>query len=189
MVTLIRKTSFLMVVLPLVVVLATCAFRHDRTLPAPHASMHPGDHERSITVDGRHRSYRVHVPPSYTSRVAHALVVVLHGGGGTATTAMRMTGMSAMADHAGFVVVYPNGTGRLPTRSLTWNVGTCCGYAATEQIDDVSFVARMLDDLRHQVSVDDTRVYVTGFRMARCWPIAWRVSLTIASPRLRQSPG
>ena len=156
------KTWTLIAVLPLVLVLAQCGFRHNRTLPQPHATMHPGDHERSITVDGRHRSYIVHVPPAYTSRAAHALVVVLHGGGGTAKTAMRMTGMSAKADHEGFLVVYPNGTGRLPTRSLTWNAGTCCGYAVQEQIDDVTFVARLLDALHHEFTIDDRRIYATG---------------------------
>ena len=38
------------------------------------------------------------------------LVLVLHGGGGNAANAERMTGFTAVARSEGFIVVYPEGT-------------------------------------------------------------------------------
>jgi hypothetical protein len=42
-------------------------------------------------------------------------------------------------DKEGFIVVYPNGCGKLPNRFLTWNAGFCCGYSLENDVDDVGF--------------------------------------------------
>jgi poly(3-hydroxybutyrate) depolymerase len=70
--------------------------------------------------------------------------------------------MDALAERAGFIVVYPNGTGRLDEKLLTWNAGLCCGYAMTEKVDDVGFVRALLDALATRAPVDTARVYATG---------------------------
>jgi polyhydroxybutyrate depolymerase len=69
--------------------------------------------------------------------------------------------MSEKADQAGFIAVYPSGSGRLP-RALTWNGGNCCGYAMVNNIDDVAFIRKLLDDLASVVNVDARRVFATG---------------------------
>ena len=90
------------------------------------------------------------------------VVISLHGGGGSAEGQQQHTRMDELADREGFIVVYPDGSGRLKNRLLTWNAGTCCGYAMTEHVDDVNFIAAMLDDLAQRVSIDTRRVYATG---------------------------
>ncbi len=70
--------------------------------------------------------------------------------------------MDVLADERGFLVVYPNGTGPFEDRLLTWNAGTCCGYARDNQIDDIEFVRVLLDDLGAQIPIDAERVYATG---------------------------
>jgi polyhydroxybutyrate depolymerase len=72
---------------------------------------------------------------------------------------VRITGFNAQADAAGFVAVYPNGSGRKPA----WNGGDCCGEAAANQVDDVGFVRALIEDLSTLVDVDRKRVYATGF--------------------------
>jgi polyhydroxybutyrate depolymerase len=37
--------------------------------------------------------------------------------------------MDLLADAEGFIAVYPDGTGRMRDRLLTWNAGTCCAYS------------------------------------------------------------
>jgi polyhydroxybutyrate depolymerase len=69
--------------------------------------------------------------------------------------------MDGLADRAGFVVVYPDGTGRF-RRFLTWNAGTCCGNAMIERVDDVGFVLAVLDDCARRTPIDRRRVYATG---------------------------
>ena len=44
----------------------------------PRAS---GDHTRTLQVDGRERSYVVHVPPHYDPQGPTPVVLVFHGGG------------------------------------------------------------------------------------------------------------
>jgi polyhydroxybutyrate depolymerase len=101
----------------------------------------------------------LHVPPRLSDPAP--LVLVLHGGDGTAEATERFSGFSAVADANGFLAVYPNGTGRLE-KVLTWNGGNCCGYAMHNKVDDVAFTTALLDDLAKVVKVDATRVYATG---------------------------
>jgi polyhydroxybutyrate depolymerase len=130
---------------------------------AAAAPLGPGDHERRIQWDGRARSYRIHVPPSYAPGRPTPLVLNFHGGGGNAADQEKNSVMNATADARGFIVVYPNGTGPLPRRFLSFNAGMCCGYAQKQNIDDVGFVRAMLDDLQRVLSIDPARVYATGF--------------------------
>ena len=119
---------------------------------------HPG----SLHIGGRTRTYFVHTPPGYNPTVPTPLVIVLHGGGGNAEGAEKMSGMSAIADAQNFLVAYPNGTGAFRDRLLTWNIGVCCGYAMKNGVDDVAFLSALLDKLEHSYAVDPRRVYVTG---------------------------
>ncbi|MBI4026017.1 MAG: hypothetical protein HY360_13610 [Verrucomicrobia bacterium] len=121
----------------------------------------PGDSSRSIVVDGRTRTFLVHIPPSHADAKAFPLVLAFHGGGVNAETMIRFSGLNEKADEAGFMVVYPNGTGRLE-KILTWNAGNCCGYAMNQKVDDVRFVRELLDDLGKAVQFDPNRVYATG---------------------------
>ena len=89
----------------------------------------PGDHTRTLKHDGRTRSYIVHIPPKYDSKQPTPLVLAFHGGGGNAQVMKRFYGLNDKADKEGFIVAYPNGTGR-SENILTWNGGNCCGYAS-----------------------------------------------------------
>src|SRR5437870_1696090 len=88
----------------------------------------PGDHTRTLTVGDRKRTYLVHVPKSYDGRKPYPVVLVYHGGGSNAEQMVKFCGLNETADRAGFLAVYPHGTGKLE-KVLTWNGGNCCGYA------------------------------------------------------------
>jgi polyhydroxybutyrate depolymerase len=109
------------------------------------------------------RSYAVLVPPSVQhSKKKVPLVMVLHGGGGSADHAMKVSDFSQKAMKEGFVVVYPNGSGRMKDKLLTWNAGHCCGFGMRNKIDDVAFLSEVIDQVAENYSVDTKRVYVTG---------------------------
>lgn len=133
-----------------------------RDVTATPAALSPGDTTRTIRHGGRERSYTVHVPPGLDPARAAPAVLVFHGGGGNADNVRRMTGFDAVADAEGFIVVYPNGTGRLRERLLTWNGGQCCGYAVEQSVDDVGFVRALLADLGTVARLDTRRIYATG---------------------------
>lgn len=110
---------------------------------------------------GTERTYVVRIPSSLPAgRVP--LVIVLHGGGGNAFIAERMTGFTEKANREGFIVVYPDGSGRRGTSLLTWNARHCCGYAMENDVDDVGFIRALIDKLVADGRVDASRVYVTG---------------------------
>ena len=62
------------------------------------------------------------------------------------------SGLNRKADEAGFIAVYPNGTGHFS--SFTWNGGNCCGSAMRNNVDDVAFINTLLDDLIGSYHVD-----------------------------------
>ncbi|MCC6299985.1 MAG: prolyl oligopeptidase family serine peptidase [Anaerolineales bacterium] len=128
-----------------------------RTVPAT-----PTDSTQSIMHDGIERTYILHVPASYDEDEPTPLVLAFHGGGGNAENQRRTSGFNDLADEKGFIVVYPNGSGRLEDAILTWNGGTCCGYASTNQIDDVGFVRAVIAELQAEYNIDPKRIYATG---------------------------
>ena len=139
------------------------AFLHGFALLAtalPAAALAPGDHDLTVRSGGTERHYILHVPPSLPA--SPPLVLSFHGGGGNAKAHKDYVRTDAVADREGFLVAYPDGSGRVPGRLLTWNAGTCCGYAAAARVDDVGFVRALLDDLAARQPYDPARVYATG---------------------------
>jgi len=117
------------------------------------AALAPGDHRFTL----HERAYIVHVPPGAGGRPL-PVVVNLHGGGGNAENQQRYSGMDRVADREHFLVVYPDGTGRLK-RMLVWNAGTCCGASVA---DDVGFIRAVIDDVAKRTPIDRKRVFATG---------------------------
>jgi polyhydroxybutyrate depolymerase len=122
----------------------------------------PGDHTRTLKVGDLDRNYLVHVPKQYDSKTPMPLVLSFHGGGSNAEQMVKFCGLNEKADEAGFIVVYPNGTGRLENRLLSFNGGNCCSYAMTNKIDDVEFTRNILDDLAKSANIDPKWVFATG---------------------------
>jgi polyhydroxybutyrate depolymerase len=101
------------------------------------------------------RSYRLYVPAGATSPAP--VVVMLHGGFGSAQQAERAYGWDQLADGAKFVVVYPDGEAR------AWNTnGGCCGRPSRDGVDDVGFITAAVEDVAANLAVDRSRIYATG---------------------------
>ena len=129
---------------------------------ASAATLAPGNHEFSIARQQPGRSYLVRIPPQAASGTALPVVINFHGGGAHANEQKVYSRMDAAADRDGYVAVYPNGSGGIGGRLLTWNAGACCGPAAASQVDDVGFSLAVLEDLANRLPIDRARVYATG---------------------------
>ena len=130
----------------------------------------PGRYQIELLVDGLERSYLVYVPREYDARTPLPLVLMLHGGGGTARAALWETGWDRKADEAGFLVALPNASPPDPSRRPSfarnpqlWNDGSDRFYERQAPVDDVHFVALLLEDLAARFAVDPAQIFVTGF--------------------------
>lgn len=110
-----------------------------------------------LTYGGRERDYRVYVPGSLTETPV-PLVIGMHGGFGSGEQFANTTRFDEQAEAGRFIVVYPDGTGAVPT----WNGGRCCGYAAREDVDDVGFIAALIDQMSADYPIDPARVFAVG---------------------------
>jgi polyhydroxybutyrate depolymerase len=118
---------------------------------------------QTLNHEGLARTYVVRTPSGLAQHGGRVpLVLVLHGGGGNAGNAESMTGFSEKAEKEGFIVVYPEGTGRFRKKHLTWNAGHCCGIAMKRRVNDVGFIDTLIDKLLVDYPVDPKRIYATG---------------------------
>ena len=133
------------------ILLAGCSAR-DTSAPA---SLPTGSSEQQIVVDGVTRDFRVFIPDDLPTSAP--LVVMMHGGFGSAQQAEDAYGWDPAATAHGFVVVYPNGEDR------AWNVGGgCCGKSGTKNVDDVAFISAVVASVEASVSIDENKVFATG---------------------------
>ena len=112
-------------------------------------------------VDGRERSYRLYVPSRLPDGPA-PLFVGLHGGTGWADQFALNDHIEGLAESNGFLVVHPDGVKVGGGPGGVWNGGICCGVAAREGIDDVGFVAAVIDRVEADFDVDPARVFAYG---------------------------
>jgi pimeloyl-ACP methyl ester carboxylesterase len=94
-------------------------------------------------------SVLVHLP-AHAARIG---VIVLHSFGHTAAEPASQ-GWSTAADRHRFVALYPE-------RGTSWNAGLCCGSAADEQRDDVSWLAGAITLAQTKYHLQT--IYLVGF--------------------------
>ena len=117
------------------------------------ASAGPGDPPGALTIGGLQRTYLVHAP---AGGAPVGLVLNLHGAGQTGGQQAALTGYDAVADQYGFVVAYPDGI------DLSWADGRGASVPDREGIDDVGFLAALIDRLSVEYGIPAGRVFVTG---------------------------
>ena len=112
----------------------------------------------SMLHDGVTREYIVYVPAVYNGSSSVPLLFNFHGYGMSANNQMSYGNMRAVADTAGFIVVYPQGT--LFWGSPHWNVGS---WTLGSTADDIGFTEAMIDTLAANYNIDLNRVYSCGY--------------------------
>jgi polyhydroxybutyrate depolymerase len=116
--------------------------------------------QRRILSGGLDRQFDLYVPSNYRSVKPAPLVFNFHGFTADPESQDRLSGMSLLAEDAGFILATPKGTGN--EEALGWNAGDCCGQAALANVDDVAFTSDMIDWISAEYCVDPSRIYATG---------------------------
>ena len=115
-----------------------------------------------IKHGARARRYHLHVPAHAQNHPGLPVLVVLHGGGGNGAQVRATTGFDKLGVQSGFIVAFPDGTGLLPKKLLTWNSGGIDVYASRNKVDDVAFLKSVVVDIQKKVPVNSDRIYVVG---------------------------
>jgi polyhydroxybutyrate depolymerase len=121
-------------------------------ISASPAGADPVDPPGVLTFGGLPRTYLVHTPAG----APNGLVINLHGAGMTGQQQADLTDYNGVADRYGFVVAYPDGI------DTTWADGRGASLPDRQGVDDVGFLAALIDRLSHEYGIPAGRVLVTG---------------------------
>lgn len=135
--------------------------------PAPVA---PWDRVENVRLGSLNRHFIVHVPPGFDPKQKLAVVIMLHGAGGTGQQAIEQTGWDRKADHEDFIAVFPDGVPEHPKQPpsfllnpQTWNEGSGRHASGKRNDDDIGFISYIIETLESRYGADPARIYVTGF--------------------------
>lgn len=116
----------------------------------------PGDHEVSVNVGARIRTFILHVPPNPV--IAHRpLILVFHGADDTPSSTIQETDFEQVADDDGELVAFLQGYDN------TWNEGTGTSAAALAHVNDVAFTQTVITKIEDLVTFNHARIAAAGF--------------------------
>ncbi len=122
-----------------------------RPVRAPEAAPVAQPGVNTLVINGEVRRYHLHLPPD-PPNIGMALLVSLHGLGGSAEEQERLSGASELADREGFAVIYPEGQ----------LIGRQMGWITLPDSEDVLFLRTVVATLQDQLNLDPGRIYLTG---------------------------
>lgn len=127
----------------------------------------------SASFGGQVRAYRTYVPVNYDPSKPAALIVVLHGLGGSMNDAASV-GITDVADTANIILLSPQAldyNSPLGVIEAAWNSGVAVTipgmgtFAVNADVDDVGFIQSMMDTAMVHYSIRQERTYVCGASM------------------------
>lgn len=112
----------------------------------------------TLTHDGLTRNYLLTIPSSVDPQQPAPLLIALHPIMSSANAMRALTGLDTTSALHGMVVAYPQ------AHSGYWDDGrsTTNLYAPEGSIDDLGFLATLIEDIAAHTSIDNDRVYLTG---------------------------
>jgi len=135
--------------------------------------------EGSITLDtgwmeygGYNRTCGYYVPTSYNaSGDPVPLLFSFHGLGSNGPDQEILTSFAELAEQEGFIAVFPDATVLsgyhpilpvLPNANIQWNLGGPGSLQYYYDVDDLGFIAELVDKFKTDYNIDASRVYATG---------------------------
>lgn len=115
---------------------------------------------------GQARSWVLYLPPQYDPAQPIPMVVALHGRFDTGANFAVATQFNAIAAREGFAVLYPDGqffvSGSRIDRQWSYIKGLDF-FPVQPAIDDIAYLRDLIEDLSERVTLDRSRLYLTGF--------------------------
>jgi polyhydroxybutyrate depolymerase len=112
-----------------------------------------------LSHQGVQRAALLHQPAPTVGHPA-AVMIALHGLGGTGSDFEQWAGFDAVADREGFVTVYPDAI------EGKWSYGrpiiAAMPMIGDEPVDDVGYLRLVIDELIDKKIADPSTIYVSG---------------------------
>ena len=147
--------------------------------PSPAVQNISGTYNHTVEVNGVSRQYIVYVPASANGGTNAPVLFMIHGTNQTGQYHYSTNLWNSKAEQEGFIVVYPtaliychydDGVERTCTKWAAGDLGEtdvnlgalpmCPGQVLN---DDVAFFDEMINEIKSEYSVDNKRIYATGF--------------------------
>ncbi len=112
---------------------------------------------RALAHAGVQRSVGLYVPASHEPARPAPLIVALHGRFSSAKALHALSGLAAVADRRGAIVIYPQTVGGF------WNDGGDAALRREAAQDDAGFVAAAIEAVAGQYAIDRARIFLVGY--------------------------
>lgn len=137
----------------------------NNTTDGAPTTLTPGQSTINLTIGGRARTAILYVPTIATT--TSQLTIALHGNGDTDSNFLATSGLKALADHDGTVLVVPQGITRNVVVTLLNQTIPGIDWDAYNSAADGNIDLPFLDQLRNQIvathQVDANHVFVFGY--------------------------
>jgi len=129
------------------------------------------DSVHTLTFGGLQRVISFIFQSRLTIVIHYRLYLIFMEVRATRKARLSMSGFNTLADEKTFIVVYPNGSGLLGDKLLTWNAAAVAVIRINHNIDDVGFIRALLADIESSYKVDPSGVYANRFIQRRYFRI------------------
>lgn len=118
---------------------------------------------RTMELDGYTRVWYEYVPEHVkTLNSPVPLITIQHGRGSSAEAFFDISAMSCVAEERDFIVCFPEAGVHQQKPGGLRNVLLWNGEYEGENIDDVAFILKMIEDVKSRYKIDSQRIYACG---------------------------
>ncbi len=110
----------------------------------------------SLQFNGIKRTYKVYKPKGFDASASVPMIIALHGRGANGKNGAKHMRLNPVADLHNTIVVYPDGHKR------SWDDGRNTTPASKAGVDDIAFMAHLIDVLKKDLPVDESKIYMIG---------------------------
>ena len=115
------------------------------------------------TIDAGRGTLPLYVPSTYDAETPTPLIVLLHGYSSSGEGQNTYMGISPLVDTYGFILVSPDGTKEASdAENHFWNASSACCNFFDSDVNDVAYLAGLIDAVKDAYTIDEKRVYLIG---------------------------
>ena len=137
------------------------------------ASAAPAIAAKQSLVVGGERPVTVHLPAKLTKPAP--LLILMHSASSSGERQEKNTKLAAVAKKAGMIFIAPDGTVG-PDGRRVWNAAKACCQKPGIEIDDLTYINSLIDEIALQLPVDEERIYMVGHSNGGFMSIAFACS-------------